>query len=101
MVEDAVATLGARAVAPRPEVVRARLTRVQAVDIERGVGVDRVAAAGVHLEVEVGAGHVAGGADVPITWPGRTVAPTEMPNSFWWQYHSSVPSGRVSIVRLP
>ncbi len=32
---------------------------------ERGVRVDRVAAAGAHLEVEVGAGHVAGGADGP------------------------------------
>src|SRR4051794_17419349 len=38
---------------------------MQTVDLEGRVGVDRVAAAGVDLEVEVGAGHVAGGADVP------------------------------------
>ena len=30
---------------------------------ERGVRVDRVATAGTDLEVQVGAGHVAGGAD--------------------------------------
>ena len=63
--QAAAAALRARGEAVSPTLV-ARLTRYgwSAVHDERGVRVDRVAAAGADLEVEVRAGDVAGGADV-------------------------------------
>jgi hypothetical protein len=37
----------------------------------------------------------------PISSPAATWSPTETAKLFWWQYHISVPSGSVTIVRLP
>ena len=38
---------------------------------------------------------------VPMVSPPRTVSPTLTRNEVWWQYHSSVPSSRVTTVLLP
>ena len=68
---------------------------------ERGEGVDRVAAAGPDLEVQVRAGELPVEPTVPMTSPPRTVSPTLTANEVWWQNHSSVPSSRVRTVLLP
>ena len=80
---------------------RARNYGVTAVEDQRLGGVDRVAATGTHLEVEVGAGGVAGAADVTDLLAADDGRPTWTPMEFWWQYQISVPSARVSMVRLP
>ena len=84
----------------RPLVLRV-LAQEEPVLLHGGVGVDRVAAAGVHLDVEVGAGDVAGRADQADDLAGGTVSPTETRNALWWQYQSSVPSSRRTTVLLP
>ena len=68
---------------------------------ERGVGVDRVAAAGADLEVQVRAGGVAGGADGTDHLAGGHESPTLTDCDDWWQYQISVPSSSVITVLLP
>ena len=93
--------------ASRRLVTAAFLTRLEpefgqdAVEDQGLVGVDRVAAAGADLEVEVGPVELPVLPTVPICWPPITRSPTWTPISVWWQYQISVPSSRVWTVLLP